>query len=137
MLLGIGGLGETAGEPSPHYANVQDTCVGCHMGDERSHTYLPEAERCQACHSGVEDFDVNGVQTEVTAMLEELHAIFVERGMLNEATDLWIVPMTVTEDVANAMWNYKLVTYDQSMGVHNADYTKALLESALEAMQPP
>jgi hypothetical protein len=33
------------------------------------------------------------------------------------------------------MWNYKFATYDQSMGVHNAAYTKAMLESALETMK--
>jgi hypothetical protein len=33
------------------------------------------------------------------------------------------------------MWNYKFVTYDQSMGVHNSAYTKAMLEAALTAMK--
>ena len=149
MLLGEGGLGVT-GSPSTHYTAVENTCVTCHMGDERSHTYLPEVGRCQACHADAEDFDVNGVQTEVTEMLEELHGIFVEENLLNPETDLWGIydpaagtwsnpsadaPLTVPEAVANAMWNYKFVTYDQSMGVHNAAYTKAMLESALAAMQ--
>jgi hypothetical protein len=39
MLLGEGGMGVT-GSPSPHYAGVEDTCVGCHMGPDRNHTYL-------------------------------------------------------------------------------------------------
>jgi hypothetical protein len=39
--------------------------------------------------------------------------------------------VTVTETVASAMWNYKFVVEDQSMGVHNSAYTKALLEQAL------
>src|SRR3972149_936544 len=50
MLLGEGGLGVT-GSPSPHYAQVEDTCVACHMGEEFNHTYLPVVERCQACHA--------------------------------------------------------------------------------------
>jgi hypothetical protein len=106
--------------------------------------------RCQACHADATDFDMNGVQTEIAAMLEELHAIFVAEHLLNPETDLWGIydtaagtwsnpsadaPLTVTEAVANAMWNYKFVTYDQSMGVHNSAYAKALLESALEAMK--
>jgi hypothetical protein len=149
MLLGEGGLGLT-GKPSTHYAAVEDTCVTCHMGEERNHTYLPAVERCQACHTDAESFDVNGVQTEVTAMLEELHTIFVNEKLLNPETDLWGIydsatgsftnpsadaPLVVPEDVANAMWNYKFVTYDQSMGVHNSAYAKAMLESALEAMK--
>jgi hypothetical protein len=134
MLLGVGGLG-VAGEASPHYDIVESTCVGCHMGEERNHTYLPDAARCQECHSDAEDFDINGVQSEVAAMLEELHGLFVDQGMLDPETDLWIVPATYPEAVANAMWNYKFVTYDQSMGAHNAAYAQALLEQALEAMR--
>jgi len=134
MLLGEGGLGVT-GSPGPHYAVVENTCVTCHMGDERNHTYLPDVERCQACHADAEDFDINGVQTEITAMLEELHTTFVEKGMLNPETDLWVVPATYPEAVANAMWNYKFVVYDLSMGVHNSAYTKALLEASLEALK--
>jgi hypothetical protein len=93
---------------------------------------------------------MDGTQTEVTAMLEELHSIFVDAKLLNPETDLWGIydpatgkwsnpsadaPLTVSEAVANAMWNYKFVVYDKSMGVHNSVYTKALLESALEAMK--
>jgi hypothetical protein len=55
--------------------------------------------------------------------------------MLDPETDLWVVPATYPEAVANAMWNYKFVVYDKSMGVHNSKFTKALLESALEAMK--
>ena len=139
MLAGEGGLGDVSGSPSKHYEQVPNTCVGCHMGDERNHTYLPVVARCQDCHTDVENFDVNGVQTEITAMLEELHGIFVAEGLLNPETDLWnasaTAPLTVPEAVANAMWNYKFVTYDQSMGVHNPAYAKALLEAALEAMK--
>ena len=149
MLLGEGRLGVT-GSPSPHYAVVENTCVTCHMGDERNHTYLPDVERCQACHSDAEDFDINGVQTEVAAMLEELHTLFVDAKLLNPDTDLWGIydqatgtwsnpsadaPLTVPESVANAMWNYKFVVYDLSMGVHNSVFTKALLEASLEAMK--
>jgi hypothetical protein len=138
MLLGEGGLGLT-GDPSTHYELVDDTCVACHMGEGRNHTYLPAVERCQECHEDAENFDVDGVQTEVAAMLEELHGIFVDEGMLNPDTDLWIAtgdaPLVVPEAVANAMWNYKFVTYDQSMGVHNSDYARALLEAALETMR--
>jgi hypothetical protein len=114
---------------------VENTCVTCHMGDEASHTYQPDVARCQACHADAEDFDINGVRTEVTAMVDELTALFVEKGMLDPEEGLWVVPATVPEAVANAMWNYKFVVEDQSMGVHNADYTKALLAAALETMK--
>jgi hypothetical protein len=95
-------------------------------------------ERCQACHSGAENFDINGAQTEVAAKLEELHTLFVDKGMLDPETDQWIAsasaPLNVPEAVANAMWNYKFVTYDQSNGAHNSAYAKALLDAALETV---
>ena len=154
MLMGEGGLGAT-GSPSAHYSMVEDTCVACHMGEEYNHTYLPDVARCQACHADAKNFDVNGVQTEVKAMLEELHTLFVEKKLMNPdevanpshlwgiydpATDKWSnpsadAPLTVPEAVANAMWNYKFVTYDQSNGAHNSKYAKALLEAALETMK--
>jgi hypothetical protein len=111
------------------------------MGEEFNHTYLPDPARCQACHADAEDFDINGVQTEVQAMLDELTTLFVDKGMLaqdEEGSYLWVAssdaPLVVPEDVANAMWNYKFVTYDQSNGVHNSAYAKALLEAALVTM---
>jgi len=149
MLLGEGGLGLT-GNPSSHYKGVDDTCVACHMGADANHTYLPNVARCTDCHSDAENFDVNGAQTEVKEMLEELHTLFVDKKMLNPETDLWGIfdaatstfknpsadaPLVVPEAVAQAMWNYKFVTYDQSNGVHNSAYAKALLEAALETMR--
>ncbi len=155
MLVGEGGLGEVTGSPSPHYSKVDDTCVGCHMGEESNHTYLPKVARCTDCHADTPNFDVNGVQTEVKAMLEELHTLFVEKNLMNpdevaNPSSLWgiydpaankwsnpsaDVPLIVPEAVANAMWNYKFVTYDQSNGAHNTAYAKALLEAALETMK--
>jgi hypothetical protein len=133
MLLGEGGLG-VAGEPSVHYEMVENTCVACHMGEERSHTYEPEVERCVACHDDAENFDMDGVQTDVAAMLEELRAAFIAEGMMDPETGLWIAPATYPEAVANAMWNYGFVVEDQSMGVHNSGYTMDLLQAALDAL---
>ena len=133
MLLGEGGLG-VEGSPSTHYQLVENTCVACHMGDERNHTYEPEVERCQVCHADIEDFDVNGVQTEVQAMFDELTALFTQQGYIDTENGLWVTGL-YPEEVANAMWNYKFVEEDQSMGVHNSEFTKALLQQALDALK--
>jgi hypothetical protein len=138
MLFGEGGLGGVTGTPSPHYSGVADTCVACHMGAEFSHTYEPDVARCQSCHADAENFDMNGTQSEVKAMVDELTAIFVEKGLLDEE-GAWVAsssaPLTVTEDVADAMWNYNFVVEDNSMGVHNAAFTRALLQQALDVMK--
>ncbi len=134
MLLGEGGLGVT-GSPSPHYSAVKDTCVACHMGEEFNHTYTPVVARCQSCHTDAKNFDMDGVQTEVRAMVDELKAQFIKKGMMDAQTGLWIVPATYPEAEVDAMWNYTFVVEDQSMGVHNSGLTKALLTQALEALK--
>lgn len=133
MLLGEGGLGVT-GSSGPHYRFVEDTCVYCHMGEERNHTYEPEVERCQACHEDAEEFDIEGVQTEIMEMMEELAVLFEEQGFIDPENGRWVTG-TYPEAAANAMWNYKFVEEDQSMGVHNPSYARALLEQAMEALQ--
>jgi len=137
MLAGVGALG-VDGAPSKHYEKVENTCVYCHMGDERNHTYEPDAARCATCHSDAANFDINGVQTDVTAMVEELKAAFIAKGLMNADNGLWVAssntPLVVPEAVADAMWNYSFVTEDQSMGVHNSTYTKAMLQEALDAI---
>jgi hypothetical protein len=130
MLLGVGGLG-VEGSESPHFQLVENTCVGCHMGDERNHTYEPEVERCQACHTDAEDFDINGVQTDIGELLAQVKAALVANGIMTE--EARSVPGVYPEAVASAMWNYKFVAEDQSMGVHNSKYARALLEQALAA----
>ena len=142
MLLGEGGLG-VSGSPSPHYQLVENPCVACHMGDERNHTYLPAVARCQTCHADAENFDINGVQTEVQAMLDEVHELLVASGIMaadytDDAGNLQqgrSIPGVYPEAVANAMWNYKFVVEDQSRGVHNSAFAKALLQQALDALK--
>ena len=133
MLLGEGGLG-VEDSVSGHYENVENTCVNCHMGENDNHTYEPEVERCTECHEDAESFDIEGVQTEVQAMLDELTQLFLDQGIMDPDNGLWVTG-TYPEAVANAMWNYSFVVEDQSMGVHNAEYTMAMLQQALEAMR--
>jgi hypothetical protein len=99
--------------------------------------------RCQACHADAENFDINGVQTEVQAMLDEVHELLVASGIMradytDDAGELQVgrsIPGVYPEAVAQAMWNYKLVVYDQSRGVHNSAFAKALLQQALDALK--
>jgi len=136
MLLGVSGAGDVEGSPSPHYQIVEDTCVNCHMGEERSHTYEPEVERCQACHADAEDFDIEGVQTEVQALLDELGDALVAAGLITEnSEDGHPAVEEAPEDVAPALWNWVYIAHeDKSLGVHNPAYTKALLEYSLRLL---
>lgn len=133
MLLGVAGAGNVQGSPSTHYQIVGNTCVHCHMGDGRDHHYEPDVDNCQQCHPGAEDFDVNGVQTDVQAKITQLGDRLVALGLINENTeDGHPIVTEAPEDQAIALWNWIYVAHeDKSLGVHNPAYTKALLDSSL------
>jgi len=136
MLLGVGGSVE--GNPSAHYQVVEDTCVGCHMGPDRVHTYEPDVATCQGCHADAENFDINGVQTEVQTMVDELGDLLVAEGVLSEnGPDGHPTVEEAPENVATALYNWIYVAHeDKSLGVHNPAYTKALLQAGLDALAP-
>jgi hypothetical protein len=137
MMLGIAGAGTDGltleGTPSAHYTAVEGTCVTCHMGEGKNHTYQPDIATCQGCHSGAEDFDINGVQTKVQGMLDELKAALIAKGWLDPEDHPLVASVPAGE--AAALWNYIYVAHeDKSLGVHNADYTIQLLEEALASL---
>jgi hypothetical protein len=134
MLLGIAGGGDVEGSPSRHAVQVEDTCVTCHMGDDGVHTFEPNVAVCQECHDGADSFDINGVQTEVQGMLDELEADLIAEGLLDEEGHPAV--QTVPEQYAAALWNWIYIAHeDKSMGVHNPNYTLDLLEASLAAFQ--
>lgn len=145
MLLGEGGLGGVVGSPGPHYSSVEDSCVSCHMGSELNHSMEPGVEnanvdpsvmvRCVGCHEGLETLDRNNVQTDVQAMLDQAKTALIAAGIMN-AEDELAIPGTYPEALANAFWNYKIVAYDASKGVHNTAYAKALLQYVIDNAKP-
>ena len=136
MLMGIGGAGEVEGKPAAHYSMVEDTCVSCHVGDGANHSFAPSVAACQGCHADITDFDVNGTQTEVAALLTELEDALVAAGMYDVEKDSAIVG-EYPEAQAAALWNYVYIAHeDKSMGVHNPAYTRALLEASIAALIP-
>jgi predicted CXXCH cytochrome family protein len=136
MLHGTDGLEYQEFEypDSPHQFVVEGKCASCHVsmepfGGEGSpaktgHTFEPELRACLTCHPNSTDFDINGVQTSITLLTEEL------RAKLDAAGD--------TESIAfkQASYNLEFVEADASHGVHNYKYTKALLESSITNFNP-
>lgn len=131
MLLGVGGA--TDGSAATHYNLVEDTCTACHMGEGDDHGFLPSVDNCLACHSGAESLDINGLQTDVTAMMEELLAGLVALGYMDDEGHP--IPADAPAAHAAAVWNYRHVYQDHSHGAHNPTYTKALLQAGLDAIQ--
>jgi hypothetical protein len=131
MLLGIGGAGDVEGAPATHYS-VENTCVACHLGEDDNHLFEPNAAACVECHAGAEDFDVNGAVTEVEGLIVELEELLVAKGMWEDHPVVGFYPAAE----AQALWNYIFVAVeDSSMGIHNPNYTKALLQASIEALQ--
>ena len=135
MLLGLAGAG-VEGSASPHYRAVENTCVACHMGENDSHTFEADVDRCQECHEGAENFDIDGVQTEVQAMLDELGDLLVAEGVLDvNGPEGHPIVEEAPENVALALYNWIYVAHeDGSLGVHNPDYTIDLLQAGLDAL---
>ena len=131
VLLGSGGLG-VEGSPGAHYARVENTCVGCHLGEGDNHLFEPQLATCQACHADAENYDINGAQTAVEERLAELQTALQAAGLVDEEGT--VIPGTWDEAQATALWNYGLIHEDASHGVHNPSYINALLDASFEAL---
>jgi hypothetical protein len=132
ILMGSGGFG-VEGKPGGHYTMVENTCVGCHMGENDVHTFEPQLESCVACHADAESIDVNGAQTVVKERMAELETALKAAGLLDENGTP--VPQDIDEKQATALWNYEVILEDASMGIHNPNYITAMLDAAFEALK--
>ena len=137
------------------------SCVQCHMAESEDpelggHSWTPVDAVCTQCHPPLDA--ASGVEADLITLLALLNnvegqAVLLEDGspVFDENGDLIPVPgETVTgillpngrsqygifSDVAAmAAWNYKTVEEDQSRGIHNPNYTKALLKNSIQALQ--
>ncbi len=135
MLLGVAGAG-VVGSPSGHYGAVDNTCVGCHMGADANHTFVPSLETCQKCHPDATSFDVDGVQTEIEDLGNRLGALLLNAGLINENDENGHPTVTSAPEAQGiALYNWLYVMHeDKSMGVHNPGYARALLQEGLTRM---
>ncbi len=135
MMLGVGGAGDVTAAPSPHYVQVTDTCVYCHMGgDAANHTYTPKVAYCTKCHTDAKDFNMNGAVAELDAKIATLKTALTNAGLLDKTGSPVVGKYPAAK--AAALWNYLLVgVEDKSHGVHNMPYAEALIDAALAAMK--
>lgn len=135
-IFGVGGYSNEPGEVMGAHKGAG--CVGCHMGEADTdtqnggHTMKPSVASCNKCHPSATDFDIKGLQTKIHEAEEEVAQALVTAGILNESHDA--VVGIYHEDVFEAYWNYKIIHYDASMGVHNPEYSMMLLDYAKEKL---
>ncbi|MBK8165440.1 MAG: NapC/NirT family cytochrome c [bacterium] len=158
LLLGTNGYeyaGYTYTETPYHRTMNEDGCVNCHMRNVAHlvgghtfnvSTYNAEEDEtvyntgaCVGCHTDwpedLENFDYNGVQTEIAGLLAELHALLLDAGYVN-ASGVPVTRSAVPADIAGAIWNFQFVgAEDRSNGVHNPAYARDLLQSSIAYME--
>lgn len=123
------------------------SCTSCHMApsDEASeggHTWIPTLNSCTTCHSSMTEIPAAIANFE--ADFQTLHNLLLAAGYINE--DGYVQganggnasgsnPLVVPVAHAQAIWNYKTLYEDQSHGIHNPGYSRALLANSIEALQ--
>lgn len=152
MLIGSNGYeysGYVYGQTN-HRGATDNGCVDCHMKFTRNskvggHTWnmrwvdeegeILNTAACGPCHGTVSNFDYNGIQTEVTELADSLKTLLVGRGFISAGGSP--VAGTRTSDEAGAIWNFLLVEEDRSVGVHNPNYIRSLLQSSIDFLNAP
>jgi hypothetical protein len=140
------------------HAGIAKTCVTCHMADgsltiisghtmrmatepEEGVTPTQKVAPCVPCHSEVKTKfnDKDGVYEELKANLKEIEDILIAKGWLDPVTHYFkattAAPIKTTTLNAAAMYNYKIMSYDKSMGIHNPKYMKAVIKNTLEHLK--
>jgi hypothetical protein len=148
------GLYEITGGSTPYPSSaahyVMDACVTCHLApangnDGGGHTWSMEYD-----YHGTETFNYNGcvachadqtsrmakfatLQTEIATKLETLRALLETEGIYDPANGRNATG-AFTDDQAGAYLNWQLITEDKSLGVHNPDYVRAILDNCIEVL---
>ncbi len=160
MLYAIGGFefeGFEYDKDHPHNTWNEESCITCHMyrKDYESpespaiggHTFEPKAEACMTCHVGdpatfFTDY-LEPYEAEIEALMEEFVTLYPFKDMSDpENPVLLIQPQDggpPADDIGNqyrqAAWNYLYVEEEKAHGVHNPDYARDLLESAIAKLE--
>ncbi len=137
LFQGIGGAEIGVGYPEPGSStHTQVACTDCHMHEyadgEGGHTGKVPLAACTSCHEGATDFNINGKQTEVEDLMQQLKDKMVALGVYDEQGHP--VPGTYPLTQVQAVYNYETIFADGSLGVHNPAYIKQLLTNSINAL---
>ncbi len=155
ILSGTGGYevhGSLPYSNSDHTTTVTDGCVTCHMatavgteagGHNMGMTYTSHGHEyfntagCTECHAdaGTATFTakITATQTYIQSQLDALQALLVNRGVLTSSGRI-VTGKKMSADEAGGILNLDMVEADHSLGVHNANYVRALLQNSIDAL---
>ena len=135
---------------SSHSTDIADGCVTCHMASAigynaggHSFKVYDDVEGginvagCQECHPDAEaETLTEEFQPEIVALSDSLGVLLEAAGIYNPAgTAGYAIKGDFTNKVAGAYWNWAMVHYDWSDGVHNPKFVKKLLENTIASLQ--
>lgn len=164
LLHGTGGyeMDGYAYNHSSHATAVRDGCIGCHMGQPRTHSgyrigghsfNMEDHETgedlsglCEDCHADADGFDftadldydgdtvIEGYQTEVEGLLEALGDLLIAEGVMDSSYRP-IEGIIADGNVMGALHNYGIVEEDRSHGIHNYLYIVSLLQNSINYLE--
>jgi hypothetical protein len=165
MLIGSNGYEYSAYnyDYTFHRGATRDGCVDCHKNNATQNSVVGghsfnmrallrdlggNAEEvvnvgaCEGCHGKVDDFNVGvaayAVQDSIDALIEHLHTLLETAGIVDvdgHPIGSSNTPNVVSGDQAGALWNFLMAEEDRSRGIHNPEYIRGLLESAIMFME--
>lgn len=151
LLSGRGGMEIPGAEYiiSIAHANIEDSCVACHMPETqygyRKHSFKMDIayyeQTCGGCHIGESDtFNLGGLQDEIKAMLDQLELAILEStgasridtggGVFIFYDEMGEVMTNISHEAYVATYNWRMVAKDGSYGIHNPLYSKSLLKES-------
>lgn len=143
--------------PASAHTDLESGCVSCHMAGAGEgldplavggHTFRVKTKGeapavlngwpCQPCHAGMTMDRLEDSQARVRDLLDTLGALLPQKTHPTDpdATEpKYPSDRSLTAAQARASYNYWLVQKDGSLGVHNPQYTRALLEGSIEELR--
>ncbi|MBU2691075.1 MAG: hypothetical protein KJ970_09105 [Candidatus Eisenbacteria bacterium] len=137
---------------SAHTSTALNGCIDCHMSAAINeavggHSFNMRDEgheienlagcNVAGCHTGsntITTFDRDGLQEEMEALLSELKEILTGAGLLDEEGAPMADRVVTDADSSGAVYNLVFVEEDRSLGIHNTEYAKGLLQSSINFM---
>lgn len=155
LMTGAGGMeipGITYKSTAAH-VNIKDSCITCHMPKTKEgymqHTFGMDTayiyQQCGVCHPGAKDYNYKGLQTEIKGMLDKLYAAILKDTGADKVTmsggafhfhkgEATIPVADISHEAYVAVYNWRVVKYDASYGVHNPAYAKQLLRESYKLL---